>query len=248
MVTLANYPEIVLVLTGIFCGLLIGLVAVGGVLMVPILHLLAGFTLQKAITISITRYIFTSALGVANLYGKTNEMANVKFLIIACLIGAALGSLALNIFSSSTLTWFIAATIASSVLHRLRKSETVLDRTASLSKTQASLAGIIVGFGSAISGTGGRVLLLPFFSWIRLPLRSAILLAQAIQLPIAGAATRVTYTTVSFPVTDVLLASVSLLLGNLIGIRFSRKVSLDRLIPRLLDHDRRKPIEVTCQG
>jgi uncharacterized protein len=46
-----------------------------------------------------------------------------------------------------------------------------------------------VGVASAVTGTGGSVLLVPVLLWLELPVLTAIGLSQAIQLPIALTAT-----------------------------------------------------------
>jgi len=42
--------------------------------------------------------------------------------------------------------------------------------------------GFVVGVGSALTGTGGPTLLLPLLVWLRVPMLTAVGLAQAIQL------------------------------------------------------------------
>ena len=49
--------------------------------------------------------------------------------------------------------------------------------------------GGLTGFGSAMSGTGGPLILLPILLWLYVPVISAIGVAQAVQLPIALLAT-----------------------------------------------------------
>jgi len=49
--------------------------------------------------------------------------------------------------------------------------------------------GFVVGVGSALTGTGGPTLLLPLLVWLRVPMLTAVGLAQAIQLPVAALAT-----------------------------------------------------------
>ena len=49
--------------------------------------------------------------------------------------------------------------------------------------------GVIVGFGSALTGTGGPVLLVPLLVSLRMPVLSAVGASQPIQLPVAAFAT-----------------------------------------------------------
>ena len=45
--------------------------------------------------------------------------------------------------------------------------------------------GAFTGFGSALTGTGGPMVMMPILLWQGTPMRYAILLGQAVQLPIA---------------------------------------------------------------
>jgi hypothetical protein len=51
---------------------------------------------------------------------------------------------------------------------------------------QYVLIGAITGFGSAITGTGGPLILVPIIIFLGLPVLTAIGLSRAIQLPIAA--------------------------------------------------------------
>ena len=55
-----------------------------------------------------------------------------------------------------------------------------------LSPLQFMVIGFITGFGSAITGTGGPLILVPLIIFLGLPVLTAIGLSQAIQLPIAA--------------------------------------------------------------
>jgi hypothetical protein len=47
----------------------------------------------------------------------------------------------------------------------------------------------VTGYGSAMSGTGGPLLLVPILVWLKMPVLTAVGLSQVIQLPIAALAT-----------------------------------------------------------
>ena len=49
--------------------------------------------------------------------------------------------------------------------------------------------GCLTGFGSAVTGTGGPLILVPVLLWLNTPVLTAIGLSQAVQLPIAALAT-----------------------------------------------------------
>ena len=56
-------------------------------------------------------------------------------------------------------------------------------------KYQLAFVGLVTGFLSVLSGTGGPLVLLPLLTWLSMPLITAIGLSQVIQLPISTFAT-----------------------------------------------------------
>lgn len=71
---------------------------------------------------------------------------------------------------------------------------------------------VFTGFLSALTGTGGPVVLIPILIWIRLPVLTAIGLSQAIQLPIAALASfgNVIYGTPDYVLARLLAAELSI--------------------------------------
>jgi uncharacterized membrane protein YfcA len=63
------------------------------------------------------------------------------------------------------------------------------ERRSTLAPLPLVAIGAAVGFGSALTGTGGAVLLVPALLWLRLPILTVVGLSQAIQVPIALLAT-----------------------------------------------------------
>jgi hypothetical protein len=59
----------------------------------------------------------------------------------------------------------------------------------SISNPALALAGAVTGFASALTGTGGPLVLVPILLWLGSPVLTAIGLSQAIQLPVSLAAT-----------------------------------------------------------
>jgi hypothetical protein len=57
--------------------------------------------------------------------------------------------------------------------------------TAPLGAVALLLLGVLVGLGSALTGTGGPVLVIPLLMLLRQPVAFAVVAAQAIQLPVA---------------------------------------------------------------
>ena len=89
--------------------------------------------------------------------------------------------------------------------------------------------GAITGLGSAITGTGGPLLLVPMAVWLRYPTLTAIGLSQAVQFPIAALATmgNVLYGNINWLLGSVLASA--LILGAAIGARLAHAVPRDGL-------------------
>jgi hypothetical protein len=91
------------------------------------------------------------------------------------------------------------------------------------------LIGFAVGFGSALTGTGGPVLLLPIFLAFSVPTLIAIGVSQAIQLPIAF------FSTVGFALYGEIdfklgaLLGIILAVGVVVGAEIAHRVSAERL-------------------
>ena len=91
------------------------------------------------------------------------------------------------------------------------------------------LIGLFTGFASAITGTGGPLVLVPLLLWLKVPALMAVGLSQVIQIPIAVLATggNLTFGHVDF--TLGLFLSAVLVGGVVIGARVAHQVSRDPL-------------------
>jgi uncharacterized membrane protein YfcA len=110
-------------------------------------------------------------------------------LCVAAAAGALTGAATLDSLPATAVRIFIAILAIVSGIQALagsRAAERALPGTTAL-----AFLGLVVGFGSAISGTGGPVMLIPILLLVGVPLVTAITLALAAQVPIALAATAV---------------------------------------------------------
>jgi hypothetical protein len=118
----------------------------------------------------------------------------------------------------------IAALVIFAGIRALRPSQDGARKTA-LSKGWLVGLGAFVGFGSALTGTGGPLLLVPLLVWMRVPILTTIGLSQVIQVPIAALATA---GNVAFGLLDIKLGAllaVALLAGAILGARAAHVVS-----------------------
>ncbi len=220
----------------LFAGLGIGMTGIGGVLVVPGLSALQDMPLTRAVPASTLAFLFTGIAATLKLQwqrraanatgtGTAAPQADRHALLalqVAALLGAALGAL--------TLRWLPATGmhLALALLALFSGLQTLLAR---------AVPGLAVGLGSAWSGTGGPILLLPALMWLAMPTRSAIAMAQAVQLPIALAATAVNWWTGQLDWALGLVLGALLVLGWAVGDRLAARIAtlqLRRLLGGLL--------------
>ena len=175
----------------LLAGAMIGCIGIGGVILVPALYYLEGIPIHTAISAAMMAYLVSGAIGTFVFWRKKSiqwDMAGPLWLgaMPAALIGALVGDRA----SAQALEFMIGLLTAGSGLQSLLTSpaaETTTDRH--LAPLQLAGVGAITGFASALTGTGGPLVLVPILLWLKLPVLTAIGLSQAIQLPIAALAT-----------------------------------------------------------
>lgn len=186
-------------------GVLIGATGVGGVFVVPVLHELRGVDFRAAIAAASLAFGLPGVLALLRLRRARGALSGHEpLLIMATVPGALLGSLFVQGADTRVLLGSLGvATLASGAwglweLWRPRRRGAALAGPANgavrtsavataapLSRWPACAAGCAVGFGSAVTGTGGPVMLWPVMMVARQELRGSLVVAQAIQLPIA---------------------------------------------------------------
>ena len=179
---------------GLIAGGLIGCVGVGGVILVPALVYLAGVPIKVAIAAAMFAFLLSGAVGTFVFARKKSIRWNMALpLWLAAMPSALAGALTVSISPARLLEFTIALLTAGSGIHALRRppapSEAGEAGEASIGTGKLALAGGVTGYLSALTGTGGPLVLIPILMWLQLPVLTAIGLAQAIQLPIAVLAT-----------------------------------------------------------
>ena len=231
----------------LFAGLGIGMTGIGGVLVVPGLSALQDMPLTRAVPASTLAFLFTGIAATLKLQWQRRAAAGTAApqadrhallaLQIAALLGAGLGALTLRWLPATGMHLALALLALFSGLQTLL-ARAVPEHSAHL-PARATLAaiGLAVGLGSAWSGTGGPILLLPALMWLAMPTRGAIAMAQAVQLPIALAATAVNGWTGQLDWALGLALGALLVLGWALGDRIAARIAtlqLRRLLGGLL--------------
>ena len=178
-------------LLGLLAGFLIGAAGIGGVILVPSLVYLAGVPILAAISGATLSYILTGLLGTL-LYAKAKfirwDMAG--WLMAGAMPAALAGAFAAHLATGALLQLVIALLAGISGVHTLlfrKESEDACVH--SISNRVLAAAGAVTGFASALTGTGGPLVLVPVLLWLDSPVLTAIGLSQVIQLPVSLVAT-----------------------------------------------------------
>ena len=213
--------SLILVLISLIAGLLIGAIGIGGVLLVPALTYIAGIDVHQAIPACMLSFLATGTIGliVFARHGSIKWSA-VTWLCVGAVPSAYLGSLALPSIPADLVMALIALLMVLAGYDAWKKSRSSGDARAKAvepGRAQFVLIGFITGFGSAISGTGGPLILVPVLIYLGLPVLAAVGLSQAIQIPIAAFASIGNWANGSLDFELALTLSVALVIGTLVG-------------------------------
>jgi len=181
---------VLLLVTALGVGMLIGGVGIGGILLSPLLAYVGGLDLHVAIATSLWSFLFTG-LAATLMYARRGSVDRrmVLWLSGGIMPGAVVGARANGALPSAALTVLLAAACVASGLAALVREPTVERRAAAFGAPILLSIGALVGFGSALTGAGGAVLLVPILLASRASALVAVGASQAIQLPVVAAAT-----------------------------------------------------------
>jgi uncharacterized membrane protein YfcA len=211
-----------LVVLALIVGILIGCVGIGGVLLPPALTYIGGFDLHMAMATSMWSFLFTGAVGTIA-YSRRNSVdwRMVLWLGAGTVPSAVLGAVSNTAMPGGVLTVLLAALIVAAGVNALTKSPSAEHPANSFGHLLLFLIGAVVGFGSALTGTGGPVLLVPILIFMRAPILSAIAASQVVSIPVALFSTfgYVLFSRVDFTLGTALglIAAVGVVIGMLIA-------------------------------
>lgn len=179
-------------LVGLVAGLLVGCVGIGGVIIVPVLAYLFGVPIKVAIPAASASYIVSGVIGTWT-YAAAGLVPwrMAASLLVASMPAAIAGAAASSVAPIGFLEIAIGLLAGTSGLHALSSAAPPAASAEQAPMSQTLLAGIgaFTGFGSALTGTGGPLILVPVLMRLEFPVIQAVGMAQVIQLPIAILAT-----------------------------------------------------------
>lgn len=221
----------------LLAGALIGATGVGGVLLVPALTGVGGIALPTAIAASSMAFALPALVALRPMRQQPQLARSTWPLLLGGLVGAGLGAQALRWLPGTALLLGVAALLLWAGVRGLRPSAQQRPPAAPLPTGALLALGLCIGVGSALSGTGGPVLLLPVLMLLRQRLDFAVVAAQAIQLPIALSSSAVHAAAGRLDGGLALACGAVLLVGSLLGQRLAQhlpRAQLQRLVSALL--------------
>lgn len=222
----------------LLAGGLIGAVGIGGVLLVPVLTKLGGVPVPQAIAAASLGFALPALVALGPLRRQPELALRCVPLLAGALAGAAAGALLVRWLPATALMAGVTVLVLFSGWRGLRRAAASVPPAAEPLSGKALLAvGVVVGMGSALTGTGGPVLVLPLLMLLRQPVLFAVVAAQAIQLPVALASSTVHAIEGRLDLRLALLFGLLMLAGSIAGQRAATRLDtlqLQRLVSLLL--------------
>ena len=218
-------------------GVLIGMVGVGGVLLPPGLVAFGGLTANEATATSTWAFVFTGVVGtIAYAWRGVVPWGMLLRLSIGVVPAAFVGALVNATLPASVVLLGLAALTIFVGVHQLRPGSA---RAVAAEPGAAALVaiGVFVGFGSALTGTGGPVLLVPILLTIGVAPLRAVAVSQAVQLPVVVSGSIGYFQTGLVDVRLGTLLGILAALGTLVGAVVATRIHAEGL---------RKIVAVAC--
>jgi uncharacterized protein len=222
--------ELVLIaLLGLASGLMIGCIGIGGVILVPALVFLAGIPIEVSIPAAMLAYILSGAVATAVFaHHKSIRWRMAAWLCAGAIPTSFAGAWAISVVNPRLLEAGLGLLTAISGLAALQMQNVTDAQERTVSDAVLLIVGVLTGFLSSVSGTGGPLVLVPILIAMSVPVLTAVGLSQAIQLPVAIAATvgNMLYGQLDLALGGVLAASLTV--GSWYGAK------LAHVVPRLI--------------
>jgi hypothetical protein len=198
-------------LASLVIGLLIGTIGIGGVLLTPWLTQVMDVPVHQAIMISSFAFIATgvAAIVVAARSRRAGDAGAVDWsLVVATVPGALAGAWALSVIPARLAVALLALLTGWVGLRVLFAREVAVGASSGKRPVRSMPLGFMTGLASALTGTGGPMVLTPLLLWQGVPMMAAILLGQLVQLPIA----------ITASAGNLLLGEVDVRIGTTVGL------------------------------
>jgi uncharacterized membrane protein YfcA len=209
-------------------GGLIGAVGIGGVALAPTLNALLGTPLHEAIAIALACFVLSGMVGtVMHRRHAAVGWSSVVYLIGASALGAFVGAMLLPLVPERLLQWSLAGLMVVAGIRAVLRSAGTSEgkQKGSLPQRERLLVvGALAGFGSALTGTGGPLALIPLLLLMEAPVTMAIALGQVIQIPVGISASAGNFISGSLGVSKALPIAALVAAGTFAGAIAGRRI------------------------
>lgn len=212
-------------LLGVTSGLMIGCIGIGGVILVPALIYLVGVPIQVGIPAAMAAYLLPGLVASAVFArNKSIRWGMAAWLCAGATPTAFAGAWAVSVVNPRLLEACLGLLTFMSGLNSLRPQNAGEGHDRAISNPVLLIVGAVTGLLSSISGTGGPLVLVPLVISMSVPVLVAVGLSQAIQVPIAIAATvgNVLYGQLDWVLGGILAASLTV--GSWYGAKLAHVV------------------------
>jgi uncharacterized membrane protein YfcA len=214
--------------SALLVGVIAGCVGMGGILLPPALVYVGGLDFHLAAATSMWAFLFPAAEGTFTYWRRRNvDWRMVAWAGAGIVPTALVGAWANVAFPESVPIAVLALLmIVTGAVNLLRSP---VEQVRHFEAPTLLAVGAFVGFGSALTGTGGPVLLIPILLLLRTPVRAAVGAGFAVALVVAVASTAgyVYYGSVDFVLGTALgLAAV---VGVVAGARIAHAARVNTL-------------------
>jgi uncharacterized membrane protein YfcA len=167
-------------------GFLIGSIGIGGVLLAPSLVFFGGMGVRDSIAISMASFIIPGFVALATVVRTVgSDVRNRWPLLLATAPGAFAGALALGMLPDGVALGILALFMLATGIRVLVGQRVARGGGERPTNAADSVIGTVTGFLSAITGTGGPMVMVPILLWSGTPAFQAVALGQIAQLPVA---------------------------------------------------------------
>src|SRR5215207_624657 len=221
---------LLLALSALLVGVLIGCVGIGGILLPLALVYLGGLDLHLAMATAMWSFFLTGIAGTVS-YARRRSLnwRMMAWLSTGIVPAAVLGARSNLILSEDVLMGLLAVLLAATGADTLYRSCTAGPPSGSLGTLTLLSVGMFVGFGSSLTSTGGPNILVPILLLLRTPILVTVGVSQGVQIPVAASAP---FGYVLYGQTDLTLGialGIVEILGVMIGTRIAHYVPALRL-------------------
>ncbi len=185
----ATDVSIVLAVICFIVGLLIGAIGIGGVLLLPALVYLGGIDVHTAVPVCMLSFVAAGIVG-SLVYARHGSIRTdlAAWLCAGAVPAAFAGALALPWIPGGLIMALVALLMilagVDALVKTFRKPAPAPPRLPGPGLLVA--LGFVTGFGSALTGTGGPLIMVPIAIFLGLPVLIAVGLGMVIQIPIAA--------------------------------------------------------------